>query len=381
MRQTTPFRASAVGAVACVLGLAFLASSASALHLHAVARFDQPVYVTAPPGDHQDLFVVERAGRIRIVRHGHKLRRPFLDIRRLVDLRYPNNQFRDQGGLASMAFAPDYRRSGLFYVFYTHGGGTIHVDEFRRAPGSSTHASRSSRRTVLMVPRHGRTDLGGQLEFGPDGYLYVSFGQGADSDSSQDLGKLTGKILRIDPTPSVGLPYTVPADNPFANRTDARPEIFDYGLRVPWRFSFDDLTGDLIVGDVGDEHFEEVDLLRPGSAGANLGWPFYEGRHRHSAGNPGNLTFPVLVKPHAHGSCAIVGGYVVRNRRLPSLRGRYLYGDVCTGRLRSARLGLPRATGDRSERLAVPYLDSFGRDARGRLYAVSLLGTVYRISR
>jgi glucose/arabinose dehydrogenase len=354
-----------------VLALAFFAPSAAALRLHTVAHFDQPVYVTAPPGDRREFFVVERAGRIRIVRHGHKLRRPFLDIRRLVDLRYPNNQFRDQGGLASMAFAPDYRRSGLFYVFYTHAGGTIHVDEFRRAPGSSTRALRSS----------GRTVLGGQLEFGPDGFLYVSFGQGDDSDSSQDLGKLTGKILRIDPKPSGGLPYTVPADNPFSNRTDARTEIFAYGLRVPWRFSFDDSTGDLIVGDVGDERFEEVDLLRPSDAGANLGWPFYEGRHRHSPGGTGALTFPVLVKPHAHSSCAIVGGYVIRNRRLPSLRGRYLYGDVCTGKLRSARLGLPRASGDRSEHLAVPYLDSFGRDARGRLYAVSLLGSVYRFSR
>jgi len=373
--------AIAAGAGTSVLALAFFAPSAAALRLHTVARFDQPVYVTAPPGDRREFFVVERAGRIRIVRHGHKLRRPFLNIRRLVDLRFPNNQFRDQGGLASMAFSPDYRRSGLFYVFYTHAGGTIRVDEFRRAPGSSTRALRSSRRTVLTVPRHGRTDLGGQLEFGADGFLYVSFGQGDDSDSSQDLERLTGKILRIDPKPAGGLPYTVPADNPFSNRTDARPEIFAYGLRVPWRFSFDDSTGDLIVGDVGDEHFEEVDLLKPSDAGANFGWPFYEGRRRHSPGGTGTLTFPVLVKPHVHGSCAIVGGYLIRNRRLPSLRGRYLYGDVCTGKLRSARLGLPRASGDLSEHLAVPYLDSFGRDAGGRLYAISLLGSVYRISR
>jgi len=315
-----------------------------------------------------------------IVHHGRKLRRPFLDIRRLVDLRFPNNQFRDQGGLASLAFAPDYRTSGRFYVLYTHSGSTIHVDEFRRA--SADHASKSTRRTVLEVPRRGRTDLGGQLEFGPDGYLYVSLGQGADPGSSQDLGRLTGKLLRIDPHPVAGAAYVVPPDNPFVGRAGARPEVFDYGLRVPWRFSFDRPSGDLIVGDVGESRFEEVDVLGPGDAGSNLGWPFFEGRHRNEPGGPGGLTFPALVKPHSVGGfCAIVGGYVARGRLLPSLRGRYLYGDVCTGAVRSARLGASRARGDRSEHLTVRYLDSFGRDARGRLYAVSLLGPVFRIGR
>ena len=364
-----------------LMGQAYAASSASALHLHQVARFTQPVYVTAPRGDSRELFVVERAGRIMIVRHGRKLRRPFLDIRRLVDLRFPNNQFRDQGGLVSMAFAPDYRRSGLFYLFYTHRDGTIHVDEFQRASGSPQRVSPSSRRTVLSVPRDGtRTDLGGHLAFGPDGFLYIGFGCGRYPDSSQDLGTLTGKILRIDPRAAGDRAYSVPADNPFASQPGARPEIFVYGLRMPWRFSFDRSTGELIVADVGDEHYEEVDLLGAGDAGANLGWPFYEGRRRHDPGGPAGVTFPVLAKPHAHGLCAIVGGALIRGRRLPSLRGRYLYGDVCTGRLGSARLRHPRARADRSEHLAVPALVSFGSDARGRLYAVSLGGPVYRIT-
>ncbi len=358
-----------------------MASPATALRLHRVANFKQPVDVTAPPGDKRDLFVVERAGKIEIVRHGRKLHRPFLDIRGLVDLDFPNNQFRDQGGLVSLAFAPDYRRSGLFYVFYTHRDGTLHVDEFRRSPSSPNRALVSSRRTLFALPRHGqRTDLGGDLEFGPDGMLYIGFGEGIDPASAQDLGALTGKILRIDPTPSAGAPYTVPGSNPFVGVAGARPEVYASGLRMPWRFSFDPATGDLIVGDVGDEQFEEVDLLTAADAGANLGWPFFEGRHRHESGGPGGLTFPELVRPHSFQSCAIVGGYVIRGHRLPSLRGRYDYGDVCTRQIRSARLGPHRARGDRSEQLAVPYLDSFGRDARGRLYAVSLLGAVYRIT-
>jgi glucose/arabinose dehydrogenase len=315
-----------------------------------------------------------------VVRHGRKLRRPFLDIRRQVDLRFPKNQFRDQGGLVSMAFAPDYRRSGLFYLFYTHRDGTIHVDEFQRS-NSRDRASPSSRRTVLSVPRNGvRTDLGGHLAFGPDGFLYIGFGCGRKPDSSQDLGTLTGKILRIDPRRAGGGAYSVPADNPFANQPEARPEIFAYGLRMPWRFSFDRSTDELIVADVGDERFEEVDLLGGADAGANLGWPFYEGRHRHDPGGPAGVTLPVLAKPHSDGLCAIVGGDLSRSRRLPSLQGRYLYGDVCSGRLYSARLRHPRVRADRSEHLAVPALVSFGTDARRRLYAVSIAGAVYRIS-
>jgi glucose/arabinose dehydrogenase len=367
--------------VAALSLAAALASPAQALRLHKVARFDQPAYLTAPQGDRRDLFVVERAGQIEIVRDGRKLRRPFLDIRGLVDLDFPNNQFRDQGGLVALAFAPDYRRSGRFYVFYSHRDGTLHVDEFRRGGGSRLRAARSSRRTVIAITRLGRrTDLGGDLGFGPDGYLYVGFGQGRHPASAQDLGALTGKILRIDPRPLPRAPYGVPADNPFVTLPGARPEIFAYGLRMPWRFSFDPQSGDLIVGEVGEERFEEIDVLAPPDAGANLGWPFYEGRHQDEPDGPGGVTFPALAKPHSNGFCAIVGGYLLRGRRLPSLRDRYLYGDVCTGRLRSVRLGAGGAEADRSEHLSVPYLDSFGRDGRGRLYAVSLDGPVFRIS-
>ena len=351
------------------LALAGLAPGpAQALGLHEVARFQQPVYVTAAPGDRRDLFVVERAGRIEIVRKGHKLRRPFLNIRRLVDLDFPNNQFRDQSGLASLAFAPDYASSGRFYVFYSHhGDGSVVVDEFRRSPGSPLRALRSSRRNLLSLPRGGkRVDLGGHVAFGPDGLLYAGFGFGRDPFAAQDPGSIAGKILRFDPTSAA---------------STADPQVFASGLRMPWRFSFDPSTGDLIVGDVGESSFEEIDVLAPGDAGANLGWPYFEGRHRDRPGGPGGLTFPELSKPHRKGFCAIVGGYELRGKRLPRLRGRYLYGDVCTGRLRSVRLRDGSARGDRSEHVDVPYLVSFGRDARGRFYAVSLAGGVYRVTR
>lgn len=373
----------AAGKLAAAVGLLLIAQGVSAskapgLELKRVADFNQPIYLTSPRGDQRRLFVAERGGRVMIVRRGRKLKRPFLRLRGLVDLRFPSNQFRDQGGLLSMAFAPDYRSSGLFYLLYTHRDGTVHVDEFSR--GRRGRASRSSRRTVLSLPRRGRKDLGGHLEFGPDGLLYISLGCGNDIDSSQDLGELAGKILRIDPRAAGDRPYTVPPTNPFVNSSTARPEILVSGLRNPWRFSFDPKTANLIVSDVGEERFEEVNLLQLQGPAFNLGWPLFEGRDSHDAGFAAGLTFPVLSISHRTGICAIVGGYVMRGRRLPSLRGRYVYGDVCSGRILSARLRFPRAGANRSERLAVSYLDSFGRDGRGRLYALSLLGTVYRIS-
>ena len=235
---------------------------------------------------------------------------------------------------------------------------------------------------LLRVARRSRNDLGGQLQFGPDGMLYVGLGYGRDPDSSQDLSRLTGKLLRIDPWPAGGLPYRIPADNPFAGRPGVSPEIYASGLRVPWRFSFDRRTGDLVIGDVGETRFEEIDFVRRGrAAGVNFGWPLFEGRRRTRAGSPSGLVSPVLVRRHPRRGCAaIIGGYVVRDRALRGLRGRYLYGDLCQTRLRSVRLGTPQASGDRAEPLTVRFpLVSFGEDARGHLYAVSMAGAVYRL--
>jgi glucose/arabinose dehydrogenase len=349
------------------------AEAAPRFGLRPVAELDQPVYVAAPPGDARRLFVVGRRGVVWVRRSGRRGWRRFLDIRRLVRLDRPGRPEVDQRGLLSMAFDPDYRESGLLYLFYTHRDGRIHVDEFRRG-------RRASRRTVLTVPLTSRLDVGGGLQFGPDGLLYVGVGYGRDRESSQDLGLLPGKLLRLEPRSRGALPYLVPADNPFLGHPDARPEIWAYGLRNPWRFSFDRRTGSLVLADVGYDTVEEVNFLRRGAgAGANFGWPLFEGSRRESSGPRAGLVFPSLERRHGRATCAIIGGYVVRDRALRNLYGRYLYGDLCSGRLRSARVNARGSKGDRSEGLSLDLLTSFGEDGRGRLYAVSIEGGVYRL--
>ena len=363
--------------IAALAAVVLPTTPASAAELRQIGRFSQPVYVTAPPGQAARVFVVERGGRIVVVRHGRRLSRPFLDIRGLVRFFDRKRIERDQGGLLSIAFPPDYRRSGRFYVMYTTRR-EIRIEEFRRSPRSPDRALRSSRRRLLTVPRRTRNDLGGQLQFVPGGMLYAGFGYGREAASAQDLSVLTGKLVRIDPRREGGRPYLIPADNPFVLRPGARPEIWASGLRVPWRFSFD--RGRLVIGDVGEQRFEELDLVR-GGAGANFGWPVFEGRTRLGPGDPEGLVEPVLVGEHPKRGCtAIIGGYVVRDRSLRGLYGRYLYGDLCELRLRSVRLSTPRARGDRAEPLRVPFpLVSFGEDGRGRVYAISLSGPVYRL--
>ncbi|MBX5469974.1 MAG: PQQ-dependent sugar dehydrogenase [Thermoleophilaceae bacterium] len=342
-----------------------------------VGSFRAPVYATSPPGDSTRLFVVEQAGRIRVIRRGRVLRRPFLDIGSRV-------LAGGERGLLSMAFAPDYARSRLFYVYFTDRSGDIRIEEFRAA--GPDIASAASGRLVLsqdhsQFPNHN----GGALAFGPDGLLYIGLGDGGSendpSNHGQDLGSLLGKILRIDPRPSGGRPYSIPASNPFRGRPGARPEIYAYGLRNPWRFSFDRRTGDLVIADVGQNLYEEIDFARRGRArGVNYGWRRFEGRHRFSDTPAPGAVPPVLEQTHADGWCAIVGGYVVRDRSLGSLYGRYLYGDNCKTGIRSVRLSSGRARGDRSMGLGVPALSSFGEDARGRVYVTSLAGGVYRLA-
>ena len=229
---------------------------------------------------------------------------------------------------------------------------------------------------------------GGLLLFGPDDLLYVGTGDGGGGGdrhgrrgNAQNLGSLLGKLLRIDPRAAAGRPYRVPDDNPFTGRSGARGEIYSYGLRNPWRFSFDRATGDLTIGDVGQNEFEEIDFVRRGEGrGANFGWRPFEGRARYTEGEsaPGHVR-PVIVRNHSDGNCSITGGVVVRDPRLTGLRGRYVFGDYCKGRIESARLSPGRARGMRRTSLEVPGLSSFGEDAQGRVYAVSLGGPVYRI--
>jgi glucose/arabinose dehydrogenase len=354
--------------------------AARGVRLLNVGRFSEPVYVTAPPADRNRLFVVEKAGRIRVIRRGRVLSRPFLDLRRRV------GSSGHEQGLFSVAFEPDYASSLRFYVYFTDNRGDVKVEEFRRSRGNADRADRRTRRTLVRQPHHRfRNHNGGQLQFGPDGLLYAGLGDGGGAGdplrSGQDLGTLLGKIIRIDPRRGGGRPYRIPGGNPFRRRRGARGEIYAYGLRNPWRFSFDRSTGDLAIGDVGQDRVEEIDFEPRGAGrGANFGWSKFEGRRRFRGGRaPGHVP-PVIQRSHSSGNCSITGGYVVRDRALTALFGRYVYGDYCTGGLRSAVLQRQVARGDRSVGLRVPSLSSFGEDALGRVYAASLGGRVYRLA-
>jgi glucose/arabinose dehydrogenase len=285
-----------------------------------------------------------------------------------------------------MAFAPDYATTRRFYVCFTDGRGDVRIEEFRASSGNPDRADRRTRRLVLRVGhRAHQNHNGGQLAFGPDDLLYAGFGDGGGagdpSRHGQDLGTLLGKIVRIDPRPSGGRPYGIPDGNPFRKKRGARGEVYAYGLRNPWRFSFDRSTGDLAIGDVGQDAVEEIDFVPRGAGrGANFGWSRFEGRRRFRGGSAPGHVKPVIQRLHSRGYCSITGGFVVRDRSLDSLYGRYVYGDFCNARLRSARLRRPVASGDRSVGVRVSGLSSFGQDGRGRVYAVSLRGGVYRLA-
>jgi glucose/arabinose dehydrogenase len=355
-----------------------LSKSRPGVRLIKVGSFQQPVYLTSSPGDPHRLFVVERQGRVRVLLDGRKLAAPFLDISGKV------GSGGEEQGLLSIAFAPDYPRSGLFYVYYTDHAGNIHVDRLRRSAGDPNTADPGSARTVLVIDHHLYTNHdGGQLQFGPEGDLYVGVGDGGSEDdpagNGQSLNTLLGKLLRIAPKPGGG--YSIPSDNPFVGRPGARPEIWAYGLRNPWRFSFDRLTEALVIGDVGQNQQEEVDFAPRGTgAGANYGWSVFEGDRRNKPGAAPHAVRPVLVAEHSDGYCALIGGYVVRDRALASLYGRYLYGDLCQPKIQAAKLTPGHASGNRGIGLPVKDLASFGQDGSGHIYAVSLDGPVYRLA-
>jgi glucose/arabinose dehydrogenase len=350
---------------------------ASRIGLQRIGSFQEPVYATGAPGEPSRLFVVERPGRIAVLVSGHRRPRPFLDISGTV------NSSGGEQGLLSVAFAPDYRTSGRFYVYYTDSANDIRVVQYRRASGDADVADPASARGVLTVDHRSETNHnGGQLQFGPEGDLYIGVGDGGNEGDPHGYGQntdvLLGKLLRIAPGPNGG--YTIPAGNPFAHTPGHRPEIWAYGLRNPWRFSFDRATGDLIIGDVGQDKFEEIDFARRGQgAGANYGWSVFEGDSRYKPGSAPGAVKPVLVAPHSEGYCAIIGGYVVRDRALRALYGRYLFGDNCRPQINSALLSTGHARANRATGLSVSSLAGFGQDDAGHVYAVSLGGPVYRI--
>jgi hypothetical protein len=351
----------------------------AAVELVPLGSFDTPMQVVAAPGDATRMFVVEQAGRIQVA-HPDGSRNVFLDVSRSISSG-------GERGLLSMAFAPDYATSGLFFIFYTGADGDLVIDKRRRA--DSDHADAGFVRPVLRIEHSSRPNHnGGLLQFGPDGLLYAATGDGGGAgdpdDNAQTRASLLGKLLRIAPAPGDGDGYTVPADNPFVDQPGA--EVWSWGLRNPWRYSFDSLTGDLVIADVGQEEWEEIDFAPAtlgGGRGVNWGWNCREGRHPFASAGDScpavGAVDPVLELSHRDGFCSITGGVVVRDPGLPSLVGRYLYGDLCKGRLRSARLGLPSGPEDREEPIDVASVVSFGTDNCHRVYVVSIAGPVSRL--
>ena len=335
---------------------------------------DQPVYVTHAGDRSGRLFVVEQTGLIRIVRDGRLLPAPFLDIRRRVIAG-------GEMGLLSVAFHPGYAANGRLFVNYTSQEGRLKtvIAEYRASP-SNADAADPAERILLEIGQPFRNHNGGLNLFGPDGMLYIGMGDGGSGgdplNNGQRLDTLLGKLLRIDVDGEA--PYRAPGDNPLVRRGGARPEIWAYGLRNPWRFSFDRVTGRLLLADVGQNALEEINLIE---RGGNYGWNVMEGTRcfRPSEGcNTAGLLPPIAEYGRADG-CSITGGYVYRGTRIRDLAGRYLFGDYCSGRLWALAesgnrwtMSLLLETGLR--------ISSFGEDQNGELYVVDHRGGIYLLT-
>jgi len=378
--------AVAFGILSCVAPP--FADAATSPKLTRIGNFSRPIFVTQPPADKTRLFVLEQSGRVYLIKSGRLQAKPFIDLSSVVSCC-------GERGLLSLAFAPDYAKSRLFYVDYTDKNGNTVVAEYQRSSTNPDVAITSRPRVVLTQAQPEDNHNGGQITFGPDGKLYIGLGDGGGVNdmhglfgNSQNLGTLLGKILRIDPRASGAKPYTVPSSNPFVGRSGVRPEIWSYGLRNPWRFSFDMKTGGLAIGDVGQEAVEEVDWSPAPTAGKglNYGWRPFEGTRTNFPGESAVNAVPPVAE-YTHDSfysatgCAVTGGYVVRDPRLPKLAGRYLYGDVCSGKITMLQLREGRLAAISLGQLAlnVGLLVSFGQDSLGQIYAVSLYGSVYRL--
>jgi glucose/arabinose dehydrogenase len=341
-----------------------------------IASLNQPVAMAIRSND-SALYFVERAGTIRAIRNGRVDSTPVLDITSEVQSGY------QEQGLLGLAFSPD---GSHMYVYFTdknnQPGSNIVIREYRFSSG---RADTSSKRDVLTIPHPiNQNHDGGNLAFGPDGYLYAGIGDGGSGGdppgNAQNTNVLLGKLLRINPTPNGSSQYQIPSDNPFAHG-GGRGEIWAYGLRNPWRYSFDRSTHDLWIGDVGQDSWEEVDVQpASGKGGDNYGWNRMEGTHSYNGGTPpASYHGPVYEYSHAGGNCSITGGYVYRGGRIHNLVGAYVFGDFCSGQIEAFDLHNGRAADHRFMGPQVNQLSSFGQDASGEMYALSLAGPVYRI--
>jgi len=356
--------------------------------LQPVATFTNPTFVTAPVADSTRIFVTERAGRIRIVKNGVLLPGPFLNLVGQISAS-------DEDGLFSMAFHPQYATNHMFFVFFTNLNHDIRIVRYVGTTNADS-ANPTAVDTVLAVPHPTGSPYplgfgnhhGGQLQFGPDGMLYVSLGDGGCCGDPEQNGQrhhtMNGKIHRINVNGATG--YTVPADNPFVADTSFPPETWAWGFRNPWRFSFDRQTGDLYIGDVGQDLWEELDVAPAPNRGKglNYGWSIMEGTHCYNAPACSTTGFtPPVIEYHHGPECDVNGGYVYRGTQVTQLTGYYLYADYCSGRVGSFKYAGGAATQQRNWTDLTPtdpQIVSFGEDARGELYLMTYgTGTVYRI--
>jgi len=385
LRMISATCVTAVALTVFASGVTPAAAELSTVKLRLIKKWSgltRPVYFTAARGDSGRAFVVEKAGRIRVIRNGKLLSRPYLDISSKVSTGY-------EQGLLGLAFAPDFKRSGRFYIDYTDtAGDTVVMRYYTPNPNSDRPTFKS--RVILKIDQPYATHNGGCLQFGPDGYLYIGSGDGGNAgdpeNRAQNTGVLLGKILRIDTgdTGSSNRPttYSVPGSNPFVGTPGYRGEIWSLGLRNPWRFSFDRSAGHLWIGDVGQDGWEEIDFAPKGVGGQNYGWKVLEGKHAYPPGS----TLPTDTTPYtapltevAHPTFeSVTGGYVYRGRLYPKLRGVYLYADFITGKI----WGMRRIPSVSTRQLADTSLmvSSFGESASGELYLCDYKnGAIYRV--
>jgi glucose/arabinose dehydrogenase len=339
-----------------------------------------PVYLTAPAGDPR-LFIVEKDGRIRIYQNGSLLPTPFLDLTGLTTKG-------SEQGLLGLAFDPNYATNGRFYVSYTTAGptpgGTSIIARYHVSAGDPDIANPASDTLILSLAQPETNHNGGGIGFGPDGMLYLGFGDGGGGGdpigTGQDRTDLLGSMLRLDVS---GATYTSPASNPFAASGSFRHELWNYGLRNPWRWSFDRQTGDLYIADVGQNAYEEVNVqAAAGGGGQNYGWNIMEASHCYAAAscNQTGLTLPVITYDHRDG-CAVTGGYVYRGSAVPAVQGQYFYSDACSGFIRSFRWSAGTITDQKQwSSLTISGVNSFGEDGQGELYVMTYDGALYRFA-
>ena len=328
---------------------------------------EHPLFVTSPPGDAR-LFVVEQPGRIRVIEGGKLRRAPFLDLS-------ANVSYGGERGLLGLAFHPAFARNGFLYVNYTDRRGDTRIERYHVAPGAAA-ADPASAKLILAVKQPFANHNGGMVAFGPDGMLWIGMGDGGSGGdpfgNAQNRRALLGKLRRVDV--DHGDPYAIPRDNPFADGRQGRGEIWSVGLRNPWRFSFDRGSPLLVVADVGQNKWEEIDAVDPKLPGLNYGWNLREGAHTYGLPRPApaRLVEPVLEYGHAAG-CSIAGGYVYRGAAMPKLQGTYFFSDYCSGWLRSCRFRDGRAIELRQWDVgSLGQVLSLGEDAAGEIYVCTV---------